>query len=54
MKIGGNPHVRDFGLRRKASVNADETMDFLKQTVAIAPDLAAEEEEPEQNPRKRR
>ena len=35
-------------------MNSSETMDFLKQAVASAPDLAAEEEEPDQPAKKRR
>ncbi len=33
---------------------SDTTMDFLKQTVASAPDIAAEDEEPAPKPKRRR
>ncbi|EIE27699.1 hypothetical protein COCSUDRAFT_52243 [Coccomyxa subellipsoidea C-169] len=38
----------------KAYVMSDTTMDFLKQTMASAPDIAAEDEEPAPKPKRRR
>lgn len=39
---------------RKAYVMSDPTMDFLKETVAGAPDLVSEDEESAPKPKRRR
>ncbi len=52
------PHItqyaRDMHASRKSYVMSEETMDFLKDTVAAAPDLALEVEAAPTPPKRRR